>query len=195
MDIHNCYCQVAILDDVTDSTDPEECRIPTERDELEGFAREYQGANVAFEAPRNYWYIYDCLNEYLDVTVANPRETGLIADQKVKSDRLGAKRLISEHTLSIYTSATTIVADPYIQLFVVPILLESSQGNLSRTSTSKRNESVDDLRYSSSFAVPEFFSGRSTVKVWVPDSKVRVWLSTKTCSDSVSGLQPGPTFS
>lgn len=50
MDVHNRYCQVAILDDVTESTDPEECRIPTERDELEEFAREHQGANVAFEA-------------------------------------------------------------------------------------------------------------------------------------------------
>ena len=93
MDVHNRYSQVAILDDVTDSTDPEECQIPTERDELEEFAREHKGANVAFEATRNYWFIYDCLNEYLDVTVANPRETGLISDQKIKSDRLDAKRL------------------------------------------------------------------------------------------------------
>jgi hypothetical protein len=51
----------AILDDETESTDPKECRLPAERDEFEEFAREHQGANVAFEATRNYWFIYDCL--------------------------------------------------------------------------------------------------------------------------------------
>ena len=93
MDVHNRYCQVAILDDETDSTDMTECQLPAERDELEKFARDHEGATVAFEATRNYWFVYDCLNQYLDVTVANPRQTRLISDQKVKSDRLDAKRL------------------------------------------------------------------------------------------------------
>ena len=91
MDVHNRYCQVAILDD--DSTNPEECRIKAERDELEEFAREHQGAQAAIEATRNYWFVYDCLEPNLDVSVANPHETSLIGDQKVKSDRLDAKRL------------------------------------------------------------------------------------------------------
>lgn len=91
MDVHNRYCQVAILDD--DSTDPDECRIRAERAELEEFAREHQGAQVAIEATRNHWFVYDCLEPQLDVSVANPHETGLIGDQKVKSDRLDAKRL------------------------------------------------------------------------------------------------------
>lgn len=91
MDVHKRYCQVAILDD--DSTNPDECRLRTERDELEEFAREHQGAQVAIEATRNYWFVYDCLEPQLDVAVANPHKTGLIGDQKVKSDRLDAKRL------------------------------------------------------------------------------------------------------
>jgi len=91
MDVHNRYCQVAILDD--DSTDPEECRIKAQRDELEEFARDHKGAQAAIEATRNYWFVYDCLEPNLDVSVANPHETSLIGDQKVKSDRLDAKRL------------------------------------------------------------------------------------------------------
>lgn len=74
-------------------TDPKECRIPTERAELEEFAREHDGTNVAFEATRNYWFVYDYPDEHVDVTVANPHKTRLIADQKVKSDRLDTKRL------------------------------------------------------------------------------------------------------
>ena len=57
------------------------------------FAREHRGAQAAIEATRNYWFVYDCLKLELDVSVANPHETGLIGDQKVKSDRLDAKRL------------------------------------------------------------------------------------------------------
>lgn len=91
IDVHDRYCQVAILDDNTDN--PEECRIRTERAELEEFAREHEGAQAAIEATRNYWFVYDCLEPELDVSVSNPHETGLIGDQKVKSDRLDAKRL------------------------------------------------------------------------------------------------------
>jgi len=93
MDVHDRYCQVAIVDD--DSSEPEERRIPAERAELEEFAREYSGAKAAIEATRNYWFVYDCLEPDLDVSVANPHETGLIGDQKVKSDRLDAKTVSS----------------------------------------------------------------------------------------------------
>ena len=91
MDVHDRYYQVAILDDVTDN--PEKCRIRAERAELEEFAREHEGAQAAIEATRNYWFVYDCLQPELNVSVANPHETGLIGEQKVKSDRLDAKRL------------------------------------------------------------------------------------------------------
>jgi transposase len=91
MDVHNRHCQVAILDD--NSTEPEEFRLRTERAELEEFAREHHGAQIAIEATRNHWFVYDCLEPQLDVSVANPHETGLIGEQKVKSDRLDAKRL------------------------------------------------------------------------------------------------------
>lgn len=91
MDVHQRYCQVVLMDD--DGSDPEEFRIDTSRGELEEFAREHAGAEVAFEATRNHWFVYDCLKDYLDVSVANPYETSLISDQPVKNDRLDAKRL------------------------------------------------------------------------------------------------------
>jgi len=91
MDVHQRYCQVALMED--DSTDPKELRLKTERAELEEFAREHEGARVAFEATRNHRFVYECLQDHLDVTVANPAKTGLIGDQAVKNDRLDAKRL------------------------------------------------------------------------------------------------------
>ncbi|MEF8975271.1 MAG: hypothetical protein V5A21_03470 [Halapricum sp.] len=63
MDVHDRYCQVAILDDDTDN--PDECRIRAERAELEEFAREHRGAQAAIEATRNYWFVYDCLEPEL----------------------------------------------------------------------------------------------------------------------------------
>lgn len=91
MDVHQRYCQVALLED--DSTEPKELRLNTERAELEEFAREHEGARVAFEASRNHRFVYECLEDHLEVSVANPAKTGLIGDQAVKNDRLDAKRL------------------------------------------------------------------------------------------------------
>lgn len=93
LDVHKRYCQVAILDDESTTYDPEEHRVSTDRDELEGFAAEHADATAAIEATRNYWFVYDCLSDHLEVQVANPHKTRLISEQKVKSDRLDAKRL------------------------------------------------------------------------------------------------------
>lgn len=93
MDVHKRYCQVAILDDNDTSTDPDECRVRTDRDELDAFAQNHAEATVAIEASRNHRFVYDCLTEHVDVTVTNPYKTRLIGEQKVKNDRLDAKRL------------------------------------------------------------------------------------------------------
>lgn len=93
IDVHKRYCQVAILDDDTPNSDPDECRIRTQRDELEEFARDHADAKVAIEASRNHRFVHDCLKDHVDVNVANPNKTRLIGEQNVKNDRLDAKRL------------------------------------------------------------------------------------------------------
>lgn len=93
IDVHKRYCQVAILDSDSTTHDPEEHRLKTDRAELEDFAAEHAGSTAAIEATRNYWFVYDCLSDELTVKVANPHKTRLVTEQKVKSDRLDAKRL------------------------------------------------------------------------------------------------------
>lgn len=96
MDAHKrYYSQVAILDD--DSTDPDECRLKAERAELEEFARKHQGTQAAIEATRNYWFVYDCLEPHLDVSVANPtkRDSSVIKRSKAIASTQTAGRLIA----------------------------------------------------------------------------------------------------
>ncbi|WP_152424929.1 IS110 family transposase, partial [Natronococcus jeotgali] len=65
----------------------------TERAELEEFAREYAGSAVAIGATGHYRPIYETLDEHTDVTLVNPSKTRVIADAKVKTDRVDAKML------------------------------------------------------------------------------------------------------
>lgn len=78
MDVHQRYCQVALLED--DSTEPKELRLNTERAELEEFAREHEGARVAFEASRNHRFVYECLE---DRTAAKNRVKAVLAERGV----------------------------------------------------------------------------------------------------------------
>ncbi|MFP8890529.1 IS110 family transposase [Natrialbaceae archaeon A-CW2] len=78
----------------------------TERVELEEFAREYAGSAVAIEATWHYRPIYETLDEHMDVTLVNPSKTRIIADAKVKTDRVDAKMLA--HLLR-----TNLVAESY----------------------------------------------------------------------------------
>ncbi|MFP9193335.1 IS110 family transposase [Natrialbaceae archaeon A-CW1-1] len=65
----------------------------TEHVELEEFARKYAGSEVAIEATGHYRPIYETLDEHMDVTIVNPSKTRVIADAKVKTDRVDAKML------------------------------------------------------------------------------------------------------
>ena len=93
MDTHDRYSQVAVMRQ--DGSLVDEFRLPhgTERAELEEFAREYAGSTVAIEATGHYRPIYETLDEHMDVTLVNPSKTRVIADAKVKTDRVDAKML------------------------------------------------------------------------------------------------------
>lgn len=93
MDTHDRYSQVAVMD--ADGTLVEERRL-THADDwatLQAFAQEYAGSAVAIEATGHYRPIYETLDEYLDVTLVNPSKTRIIAEAKVKTDRVDAKML------------------------------------------------------------------------------------------------------
>ena len=43
--------------------------------------------------PPVYWHIHDTLDEYVDVTLVNPKKTRVIAEAKVKTDKIDAEML------------------------------------------------------------------------------------------------------
>ena len=93
MDTHDRYSQVAVMRHDGSLVDEFRLSHGTERAELEEFAREYAGAAVAIEATGHYRPIYETLDGYLDVTLVNPSKTRIIAEAKVKTDRVDAKML------------------------------------------------------------------------------------------------------
>ena len=89
IDVHQRDSQIAVLDE--DGEVVAENRL--ENDELGDLAEAYEGSKAALEATGNYYQIYDDLDEYLDVQVADPRQTKAIGTAEVKNDRLDAKLL------------------------------------------------------------------------------------------------------
>ena len=80
IDVHKHESQVAVLDD--DGEIDREIRV--ENANLDEIAEEYAGAKAVIEATSNYYTIYDTLDEYLDVVVADPQQTKAIGIAEVK---------------------------------------------------------------------------------------------------------------
>ena len=84
----------------------EEVRIENTKQALEKFASKYQGAKAVIEATSNYRFIYN-LENYMDVKLAHPYKTRVIAEARIKNDRLDAKMLA--HLLR-----TNLIAESYV---------------------------------------------------------------------------------
>ena len=89
IDVHKDESHVAVLDE--DGEVDREIRV--ENANLDEVAEEYEGSQAAIEATGNYYTIYDTLDEYLDVVVADPQQTKAIGVAEMKNDRLDAKLL------------------------------------------------------------------------------------------------------
>ena len=71
-----------------------EGRIPTEREDIEEFFSGLEHLEIALEASTNYEYYYDLLESLgHHVVVAHPLKTRMIADAKIKTDKLDARIL------------------------------------------------------------------------------------------------------
>ncbi|MWV39620.1 IS110 family transposase [Natrialba sp. INN-245] len=87
IDIHKDESYIAVLDD--DGEVVEEIRVANAN--LDEIAEQYAGSQAVIEATSNYYTIYDTLDKYLDVVVADPYQTKAIGIAEVKNDRLDAK--------------------------------------------------------------------------------------------------------
>lgn len=92
MDIHKKYSYAAVVDETGEII--EERRVENSRESLEKFASKYKGAKAVIEATSNYRFIYDVLEKYMKVKLAHPYKTRIIAEARIKNDRLDAKMLV-----------------------------------------------------------------------------------------------------
>ena len=91
IDIHKKYSYVAVVDELGEIK--EEAKIENTKESLEQFASKYKGAKAVIEATGNYRFIYDVLENYMEVKLAHPYKTRAIAEARIKNDRLDAKML------------------------------------------------------------------------------------------------------
>ena len=97
IDVHKKMCQAAVLDE--DGALLDEIRFPNDPKGIEEFADKlttfHDEAKAAVESTGNLWIqIHDRLEEHgFDVALSNPGKTRLIAEAKVKTDRVDARTL------------------------------------------------------------------------------------------------------
>jgi transposase len=89
IDIHKREAQVAVRNDNGDVIE----QVRVKNTDLEEIGQRYAGGEALLEATTNYFYIYDMLSEYLDVSVGHPPKLKAIAQTDKKTDRIDAKEL------------------------------------------------------------------------------------------------------
>jgi transposase len=97
IDVHKKMCQVAVLDE--DGKLLDEIRFPNDPEGIEEFAGKlttfHDEVRAVVESTGNLWIpIHDRLEEHgFDVALSNPSKTRLIAEAKVKTDKVDARTL------------------------------------------------------------------------------------------------------
>jgi len=97
IDVHKKMCQAAILDE--EGTLLDEIRFANTPEEIEEFAGKlttfHDDVKAVVESTGNLWIqIHDRLEEHgFDVALSNPSKTRLIAEAKVKTDKVDARTL------------------------------------------------------------------------------------------------------
>ena len=97
IDVHKKMCQAAVLDEDGELLD--QIRFVNRKEEIKEFALKLttfrDDVKAVVESTGNLWIqIYDILEKFgVDVSLSNPHKTRLIAEAKVKTDKVDAKIL------------------------------------------------------------------------------------------------------
>jgi transposase len=92
LDLHKSFCQTKIC--TKEGELIKEGRIKTETKDIEVFFSGLEDLTIAFEASGNYEYFYDLLEGLgHNVVLAHPLKTKMIAEAKIKTDKIDAKTL------------------------------------------------------------------------------------------------------
>ena len=92
LDVHKNFCQAIVM--TKDGELVKEDRIKSEKEDIEEFFSCLENVEVAFEASGNYEYYYDLLDSLgCKVYLSHPLKTRLIAEARIKTDKIDAKAL------------------------------------------------------------------------------------------------------
>ena len=92
VDLHKSFCQTIVC--TKEGELIKEGRIKTEERDIEKFFSGLENLEIAFEASSNYEYFYDLLESFgHKVVLAHPLKTKMIAEAKIKTDKIDAKTL------------------------------------------------------------------------------------------------------
>lgn len=97
IDVHKKMCQAAVLDEDGELLD--QIRFGNKKEEIKEFALKlttfHDDVKAVVESTANLWIqIYDILEKFgFDVSLSNPYKTRLIAEAKIKTDKVDAKIL------------------------------------------------------------------------------------------------------
>lgn len=132
MDVHKNFSQAIVVNGEGEVL--EELRVENTREELEGFALKYSGSKAVMEATGNYRFIYDLLEDHLELKLAHPYKTRAIAEARIKNDSLDAEMLA--HLLR-----ANLIAESYVPCKVVKELrdLTRTRKNLKADQTRVKN--------------------------------------------------------
>jgi len=87
MDIHKSHIQATVING-KGKTIAEE-RFGASKEEIQRFVKSFKNPSVAIESSYAWMYVYEALNELgVDVTLVNVRATKVIAEARIKTDRL-----------------------------------------------------------------------------------------------------------
>jgi len=93
LDIHKKSCQAIICTEKGDTV--KQGRIPTEKEKIQGFFSGYERITIAIEACNTWEHIFDTLEmDGHQVVLAHPLKTRIIAEARVKTDKVDAKILM-----------------------------------------------------------------------------------------------------
>jgi transposase len=92
LDVHKNFCQAIVM--TKDGELVKEGRIKSEKEDIQRFFSSLENVEVAFEASGNYEYYYDILDSLgYKVHLSHPLKTRLIADARIKTDKIDAKAI------------------------------------------------------------------------------------------------------
>jgi transposase len=92
LDIHKKECQPTVIDEAGNIH--EEKRFETKTEAIRAFFQGHETSKVAIESTGIYEHIYDTIRSLgIEVVVANPLKTRLIAEARVKTDKVDSRIL------------------------------------------------------------------------------------------------------